>query len=443
MRLSQKPLQPWVILKSSGEVESAHCTCMAGVAEKCVHVAALLYKIDTAVRLRGNVTPTDVEAYWMMPSNVNKVQGVPGYSIDYTTSVARKKALDQSIAEQDSRAPTIRTRSSGRLVPAQRTLGDLKALTDLMHTHRSALCSVMEDYCHLYADPVQPCILPKSLLRLRDPQMDGRDLSVLRQHCRGLTHLTAVSHTEAAALESKTRQQHKSDLWYTARAGRITASNIHAIVSTSISKPALSTVKKVCYPQQNRQTDNVPKPIQWGRDHEDTARDSYVTQNELRHLEMKVECCGFIINPSFPELGATPDALVCCTCCGKGCVEIKCPYKHRDHNILQACIDKDFCLRLSNGTLELKRTHKYYKQVQTQMFVTGSQFCDFVVWTTKSCVIVRVMPDEALWETTLLPVAQDFFYKVVLPELVACHYTRPSTVSQAGQKRAHEDTVEE
>lgn len=68
MRLNLKPLQPWVILKSSGEVESAHCTCMAGVAEKCVHVAALLYKIDTAVRLRGNITPTDVQAYWVIIS---------------------------------------------------------------------------------------------------------------------------------------------------------------------------------------------------------------------------------------------------------------------------------------------------------------------------------------------------------------------------------------
>lgn len=64
---------------------------MAGVAEKCAHVEALLYKIDTAVHLRGNVTPTDVEAYWVMPSNITKVQGVPGHTIDFTTSSARKK----------------------------------------------------------------------------------------------------------------------------------------------------------------------------------------------------------------------------------------------------------------------------------------------------------------------------------------------------------------
>ncbi|KAK5618271.1 hypothetical protein CRENBAI_020221 [Crenichthys baileyi] len=42
MRFAEKPLEPRVILKARGEVESAHCTLMAAVAEKCVHVAALL-----------------------------------------------------------------------------------------------------------------------------------------------------------------------------------------------------------------------------------------------------------------------------------------------------------------------------------------------------------------------------------------------------------------
>lgn len=425
MRLSQKPLQPWVILTACGEVESAHCTCMAGVAEKCAHVAALLYKIDTAVRLRGNVTPTDVEAYWVMPSNITKVQGAPGHTIDFTTSSARKKALDRSVCGDTSTAPKIWTRSGGTCLP-QKTLADLKPLTELMHAHRSGLCSVMEEFCHLYADPIQPCVLPKSLLRLRDPRMDGCDLSVLLPHCEGLTHLVAVTATEAAALEKNTRQQHKSDIWHSTRAGRITASIIHAVVSTSITRPAKSTVEKVCYPQKLslRQTDNGPEAIKWGREKEDTARVSYITQTELQHRDMKVEHCGFIINPSFPEIGATPDALVHCACCGKGCVEIKCPFKHQDHNILQACTDKEFCLQFTEGRMELKQTHKYYKQVQTQIFVTESQFCDFVVWTTKSLAIVRVMPDVELWET-LLPTAQNFFYKVVLPELVAHHYTQP------------------
>uniref|UniRef100_A0A3P9DHM0 YqaJ viral recombinase domain-containing protein n=1 Tax=Maylandia zebra TaxID=106582 RepID=A0A3P9DHM0_9CICH len=200
----------------------------------------------------------------------------------------------------------------------------------------------------------------------------------------------------------------------TARAGRITASNIHAVVSTSIATPALSTVKKVCYPQKlsHQLSDHEPQQFKWGRDSENTTREWYTSQRKVRHKELKVDKCGFIINPSFPELGATPDALVKCECCGKGCVEIKCPYKHRNNNLLQACEDDRFCLRLTDGRVELKQTHIYYKQVQTQIFVTKSHFCDFVVWTTEACVITRVMPDVDLW-AKMLPVAQDFFYKVL------------------------------
>lgn len=63
----------------------------------------------------------------------------------------------------------------------------------------------MEEFCHLYADPIQPCVTPKSLLRLRDPRMDGCDLSALLKHCEGLKHLVAVT-----ATEESTGKKHKT-----------------------------------------------------------------------------------------------------------------------------------------------------------------------------------------------------------------------------------------
>nr|XP_033472634.1 uncharacterized protein LOC117250755 [Epinephelus lanceolatus] len=211
MRLSLKPLQPWVILKSCGEVESVHCTCMAGVAEKCVHVAALLYKIDTAVRLRGTLIPTDVSAYWLVPSNVNKVRGAAGDTIDYTTGAARKKALDQSTSGLHQSPSGLRTHVGEKVIP-MRTLGDPKC------THRHyARSQVWTLFCaggiqpHL-CRPCQLCILPKSLLRLRNSKMDGCELSVLLKHCEGLRHLVAVTTTEAASLERKPPPHDKSNL---------------------------------------------------------------------------------------------------------------------------------------------------------------------------------------------------------------------------------------
>uniref|UniRef100_A0A9J7YVT9 PHD-type domain-containing protein n=1 Tax=Cyprinus carpio carpio TaxID=630221 RepID=A0A9J7YVT9_CYPCA len=350
---------------------------MAGIAESCTHVGALLFKIEAAVRIRGTKTVTDVPAYWMMPANVDKVQAEVGHKIDFTTGAAKRVALYKCISGERGMSGIRTHLGSTSHCAHEPTLSDLSPLLQILHTHSKAVClSGMEEYYHHYIDPVKPHVLPKSLQHLRDPGKDGCDLPVLFQHCNTLTHLVAVTETQAAAIEAQTRLQHRSSVWYTSRAGRITASNMHAVMSTSVEKPATSTVS---------------------------------------------------IDPLFPEVGASPDGLIHCTCCGKGCLEIKCTFKHRNNSILQACADDStFCLQVTDGKLHLKQTHMYYSQVQTQIFVTGSQFCDFVVWTEKDCVVVRVLPDADYW-TTLLKRAQEFFHKVSLPELVSCYYTQQAS----------------
>ena len=40
---SKSLLKPWVIIRTNGTVEVAHCTCMAGLAETCSHIGASLH----------------------------------------------------------------------------------------------------------------------------------------------------------------------------------------------------------------------------------------------------------------------------------------------------------------------------------------------------------------------------------------------------------------
>jgi len=35
---------------------------------------------------------------------------------------------------------------------------------------------------------------------------------------------------------------------------------------------------------------------------------------------------GLFVNTDFPHLGASPDGLIPCKCCGEGLLQIKCPY---------------------------------------------------------------------------------------------------------------------
>ena len=82
-----------------------------------------------------------------------------------------------------------------------------------------------------------------------------------------------------------------------------------------------------------------------------------------------------------PYFGASPDGLVECSCCGTGTIEIKCPYKFRSKNLMEAAQDPKFYLETVGGQLRLKTSHNYFCQIQGQMAISGKTFCNFVVWT--------------------------------------------------------------
>lgn len=187
--------------------------------------------------------------------------------IDFTTGAAKRVALDKCISGERGMSGIRTCLGSTSHCAHEPTLSDLSPLLQILHTHSKAVClSGMEEYYHHYIDPVKPHAVPKSLQHLRDPGKDGCDLPILFQHCNTLTHLVAVTETQAAAIEAQTRLQHRSSVWYTSRAGRITASNMHAVMSASVEKPATSTVSVVC------KKTATSAAIRWGIDNEGTAR---------------------------------------------------------------------------------------------------------------------------------------------------------------------------
>ncbi|KAK7899652.1 hypothetical protein WMY93_020505, partial [Mugilogobius chulae] len=250
--------------------------------------------------------------------------------------------------------------------------------------------------------------------------MKNLDLANLLMHCEKNTAVSKVTEEQATTIERETRLQCKSQEWFKWRAGRVTASSLHSVFATSLEKPSLTVVKQVCYPGNTFSTE----ALRWGIEHEATALNAYISSTTNHHQNLLINKCGFIINCRFPELGASPDGLIMCDCCGKGCLEIKCPFKYRSSSIKHALEthDKHFCLELSRDGLTLRKSHPYYAQVQAQIFVTCSNHCDFVVWTQKDMVVVRLFPDQAFWEPRLKK-AQQFFKCVCLPELVARYFT--------------------
>ena len=112
-----------------------------------------------------------------------------------------------------------------------------------------------------------------------------------------------------------------------------------------------------------------------------------------------------------------------------GLVEYKCPYSARDTTVEEACTKKDFMAHMKEGRVELKRTHKYYYQVQGQMAICRRTWCDFVIWTPYSITIERINFDENFWKDTYKKLEQ-FYDAAVLPELASPRHSQGQPIRE-------------
>lgn len=97
-------------------------------------------------------------------------------------------------------------------------------------------------------------------------------------------------------------------------------------------------------------------------------------------------------------------------------IEVKCPFTAKDKTIMEACSSvKDFFLVDNNGSLLLKTTHDYWHQIQGQLYLTGTECCDLMIWTTKDMQIVRIVKDK-MWAPNISAMI-DFYFMVFLESL--------------------------
>ena len=199
----------------------------------------------------------------------------------------------------------------------------------------------------------------------------------------------------------------------------------HGLQAANPGNLSRSLIKRICYPATARFTTAATT---WGCEHETEAVTAHETIITTSHTNVSVSHSpGLHINPCFPHLGAFPDAIIECSCHGRGMVEVKCPYCKRGSPMEDTADDPKFCLQKnSDGVLSLKTSHQYYYQVQTQLFVSGLPYCDFVVFSGSNNIFIqRIVPDNEFWEVANDHVRQ-FYISGILPELVGKWYTRLS-----------------
>lgn len=265
-------------------------------------------------------------------------------------------------------------------------------------------------------------IIPQPLADLYDPAYLQLSYPQVLDQCETVFENYVITADMAANVEKHTRNQSQSKLWFQQRAGRVTASKLKAAVCTSLSQPSISLIKSVCYPECNR---FASKATAWGCVHERTALEAYVSQERSKHTKFDTWISGLVIHPSYPLMGASPDSFVECECCGKGVIEVKCPYSCKQESVnKKAAEDSRFFLKEDlSGHLHLDVYHAHYFQVQAQLKFCCASYADFVVWTEKQLFIQRIYPDEP-FITSVLKLCNTFIKTGILPEVIGKYYSK-------------------
>lgn len=225
-----------------------------------------------------------------------------------------------------------------------------------------------------------------------------------------------VGHVDSVSLEANTRGQRSSQQWRDAHKKRISASQVGSILNR-VRAPTDCFVRYLFNSFNSSQISTIPRSIHHGIENESKALNEYKKAMVSKGIQVEIFNSGFVTQPDFFWLGATPDAKVRC-CEGDkvtfGIAEVKCPYSARFLKPTQTGVLKNFFTEISGGFPKLKRNHSYFHQVQTQLFLTQSPWCDFIIFTFKGLSIERIFPCQS-WFLKNIPSLKNFYQNYAIP----------------------------
>ena len=167
--------------------------------------------------------------------------------------------------------------------------------------------------------------------------------------------------------------QQRSEAWYRARAGRITGSRFARAMAARNSDAFLGLVAELAAERKTGRSQDggyVNAAMQWGIDHEPSARQWYERKHGCRVGEI-----GFVVHRVHDFVGVSPDGLVG----NDGLIEIKCPQMKNFRQVLES----------------RAMPARYRWQVQGQLWVCGRDWLDFVCFhPPEQGIAIRIVRDD-------------------------------------------------
>ena len=130
-----------------------------------------------------------------------------------------------------------------------------------------------------------------------------------------------------------------------------------------------------------------------------------------------MDLCGLVLSQEHVFLGASPDVLVGCDCCGKGLVEIKCPVVQEDSDITR---DRPAFLDVNRSLKKTMLILLRYRGKWLLLVGIGATF-----YTPQKQLLQRITFDQEFWEEMQTSLVY-FWTRYLLPEIIT-HHLRPAS----------------
>ena len=446
----------------SGKVKHAYCTCVAGAVGFCNHVLALMMKVclftvyqcksvsdlDNQDDMQPKQACTSMLQQWHRKGRGDTIAPQPAMEVvvnkthqDLHRSSSREPGVRCLLYEARTQQ-SIKSQSADeqKLVERLKAANPKMALAQIMEpsSERSKLfetkfgkspqgsyasyqLSTTEDnfkvHCNISSvprvDPGHTNTVPINayprfpLDRAREQFVVPEELAAVE---KALLEKLCVDEEKINDIETKTREQSNCEEWKQERRLRFTASNFGLISARK--RHHENFVNSLLHPKPftSRYTNH-------GIKYEPVALEQYQKYMHSIRRPVKVLKSGLVVSLDAPYLGASPDGKVIDNGCSIafGLSEVKCPETKFLVTPLDACSDSNFFLENVNGEPKLKRGHNYYTQVQGLMGVTGAQWCDFMVYTSKGMSIERIPFDREYWNN-LKRTLKSYYFTHFLPK---------------------------
>ena len=367
-----------IIVDGEGGISEASCDCPRG-SWLCSHMAATAIYAN-----KKGLSKTDLPNSWISRPKRNATIESKTMADFFPPKRPEYRATSRSVTKEDKAFFYNALKEVSSQTPLQWIIGP-------------------EPPALAPKDPLEPNVIEDLLQEFLN------DKELFTEKCK-------VSRSQIEWLAKHTSNQRNSELWGKHRRLRLTGSNFGEVLKAfdrhhCQGRPFPPSLFKKLKGEYSFGTKDA---ILWGQMHEEHAIKEYskVTGNSVTPCGLFLFPCGF--------LGSTPDGIVQSRTFGKGVLEVKCPWKHRNATILEMVevelkgkeSVKGFFLTKEGS---LNPEHNYWHQVQAEMVAADLTWCHFVVWTTKEMKVVEVQRCNS-WMQKCLPKLKAFYLNELMPQ---------------------------